>query len=290
MYLIILFTYILILTINLCIKNIRDMKALEENVRLIQQDQKKYKPSLKKHDNKTPTKKRERTRLMSSIINEDVSFRKYHEFDDEPGRDFIRDEHGNVIYGFGYTGAPLLPWSHFGLSPVEFIKFYKTVSKEERQGFIKDYIPQTDEMRYIINLLKSFELSEYSDFSDFSKKEENLLQKLNKFAKECAPRAYHPQLKYLKEIKDDIVNISYQKRWRQVFQKVLNSITTEKIKLVTRCFYCSYNVAEFQTECCEFKRKYICKSCLHQNYFFFDFNHPMFCRFCKNFPYIQLIR
>lgn len=274
MYLIILFTYILILTINLCIKNIRDMKALEENVRIIQEDH-------KKHNNKTPTKKRERTRLISSIINEDVSFRKYHEFDDEPGRDFIRDEHGNVIYGFGYTGAPLLPWCHLGLSPVEFIKFYKSINKEERQGFIKDYNPQTDEMRYIIDLLKSFE---------FSEKEENLLQELNKFAKECAPRAYHPQLKYLKEIKDDIVNISYQKRWRQVFQKVLNSITTDKIKLVTKCFYCSYNVAEFQTECCELKRKYICKSCLHQNYFFFDFNHPMFCRFCKNFPYIQLIR
>ena len=65
MYLIILFTYILILTINLCIKNIRDMKALEENVRIIQEDH-------KKHNNKTPTKKRGRTRLISSIINEDT--------------------------------------------------------------------------------------------------------------------------------------------------------------------------------------------------------------------------
>lgn len=279
MYLIILFTYILIVTINLCIKNIRDMKELEKAT-IIQEDHNKNK-LLKKHE-----KKRERTKTMS-LINNEIPFQKYYEFDNEPGRDFIRDEHGNVIYGFGYTGAPLLPWSHFGISPVEFIKFYKSVSKEERQDFIKHYIPQTYEMCYIINLLKTFELSE---LSELSKNEENLLQELKKFAKECAPRAYHPQLKYLKEIKDDIVNISFKKQWKQEFQKVLTSITTDEIKLTTRCFYCSYNVAEFQTECCELKRKYICKSCLHQNYFFFDFNHPMFCRFCKNFPYIQLIR
>jgi hypothetical protein len=257
------------------------MQALE-NARLIQEEHKK--DIILKTPEKTHEKKRQRTVKMPSIIQEDVPFQKYHEyheFDEEPGRDFIRDEHGNVIYGFGYTGAPLIPWSHFGLSPVEFIKFYKSVNKLERQSFIKDYTTQTDEMKYIIKLLKTFESSESS---------EKLLQELNKLAKECAPRAYHPQLKYLKEIKDDMINISYKKKWRQEFQKVLTSITSEKNNLITRCFYCNYNVAEFQTECCKLKRKHICKSCLQQNYFFFDFNHPMYCRFCRNFPYIQLIR
>jgi hypothetical protein len=287
MYLIILFTYILILTINLCIKNIRDMQKLE-NARLIQEEHKK--DIILKTRDKTPEKKRQRTVKIPSIIQEDVPFQKYHEFDEEPGRDFIRDEHGNVIYGFGYTGAPLIPWSQFGLSPVEFIKFYKSVNKLERQNFIKDYTTQTDEMKYIIKLLKTFESSEFSEFSESFKNEDQLLQELNKLAKECAPRAYHPQLKYLKEIKDDMINISHQKKWRQEFQKVLTSITSDETKLTTRCFYCNHNVVDFQTECCKLQKKYICKSCLQQNYFFFDFNHPIYCRFCRNFPYIQLIR
>jgi len=154
------------------------------------------------------------------------TYRKQYEFDEESGRDFIIDEHGNIIYGFGYIGAPLLPWSNIGLTPVNFIKFY--LSQEKRQSFINNHNSSYNETKYILNLLKTFE-------SNILKDDKKLLQDLNNFAKECAPRAYHPQLKFLKEIKDDMIIYFQQQLWKERFSNVLHSIRSEK--------------------------KYICKSC-----------------------------
>ena len=52
---------------------------------------------------------------------------------------------------------------------------------------------------------------------------------------------------------------------------------------------------EFFLQCCikkEGRLVYLCKPCLQQNYrgMCTDFNHPRQCSFCREFPYIKLIK
>jgi hypothetical protein len=289
MFFTVILIYILIVLVNLCIKNFKEIQQME-NTRLVKEENRKTDHILRSRKiitfQNTPIIRTLDGKDYSELKNTERTYRKQYEFDEEPGRDFIRDDHGNIIYGFGYIGAPLLPWSNIGLTPVSFIKFYLSQNIEQRQSFINNYYYSSNEAKYILNLLKTFEST------DLNKNEEVLLQDLNNFTKECAPLAYHPQLKFLKEIKDDMINYFQQQLWKERFNNVLHSITTDKINLVKRCYYCNDNIAEFKTKCCKSKKKYICKICLQENYtgLRYDPRHQVYCPFCKNKPYIQLIR
>lgn len=51
---------------------------------------------------------------------------------EEPGNDFMYDEHGNINYGKNYIGAKRLPISSRGINCKTFLKNYLTFSKQIR--------------------------------------------------------------------------------------------------------------------------------------------------------------
>lgn len=116
---------------------------------------------------------------------------KRYEFYPERGMDFIYDEHGNVIYGFGFSGAPRLPRKNMGMNVDDFINNYIKVKKYIRKNFL-DTLEKADnkpEEKLIIAALKSYEYTNSMD---------ELTAKLNEIAvKHVDPRVYcYPQLKF----------------------------------------------------------------------------------------------
>jgi hypothetical protein len=116
---------------------------------------------------------------------------KKYEFHPERAMDFIYDEHGNVIYGFGFSGAPRLPRKNMGMNVDDFAGNYIKVKKYIRKNFLLtlEKTDTTKEEKLIIIALKSYEDNNSMD---------ELITKLNDIAvKHVDPRVYcYPQLKY----------------------------------------------------------------------------------------------
>jgi hypothetical protein len=116
---------------------------------------------------------------------------KKYEFHPERAMDFIYDEHGNVIYGFGFSGAPRLPRKNMGMNVDDFVGNYIKVKKYIRKNFLLtlEKTDTTKEEKLIIIVLKSYEDNNSMD---------ELITKLNGIAvKHVDPRVYcYPQLKY----------------------------------------------------------------------------------------------
>ena len=75
---------------------------------------------------------------------------KDYDYDSEPGRDFTYDDHGNVIYGRGYIGAPRLPCRSLGLDSRDFVDKYIKINEEIRYvssdyNSVINYIRETHE-------------------------------------------------------------------------------------------------------------------------------------------------
>ena len=64
-------------------------------------------------------------------------FTREYDYDPEPGNDFTYDEHGNVIYGIGFVGAPRRPYYVLGLNVDDFIGSYLQIDKRIRQTFFE---------------------------------------------------------------------------------------------------------------------------------------------------------
>lgn len=244
MIIIFILTYILVILINLCIKNLKDLKQLE-NAILVQE-----------------------TNEKDINVKNIEKIREKYELGDVSEKDLIYDDQGNFLS----DGK--------GISVNDFLVFYLSLSKTVRESFVRSYNSNLLEITTIINILKHFEKS------DISKKE--LYDNLKNFAKECSLRACHNQLSYFIEIKKEL-NMQI---WKHNFNQVIQSIKKNKVKLHIKCYYCNYDNAVFKTSCCGDKKKHICTSCLQQNYqgLNFDKYHPVYCPFCNNKPFIELVR
>lgn len=189
-----------------------------------------------------------------------------YEFNIEPGNDYIIDQHGNIIYGDGYIGAYILPKSG-GIKTRDFLDFYFTINEHTRKMLLQT-LPRKQidpNIEFIVSILEKYENKKFST--------KELTTHLLNFAKECVPRVGEDaQLSYFKTLKD---------RFMRVLKK------EGKIP----CYYCVENYSVFQTGCC-FEKKYMCKSCLHQNYRGMrqDKHYAVYCPFCDREPYIQLVK
>lgn len=134
--------------------------------------------------------------------------RNYNEQNDEtkedipPGRRFHVDEHGNIVYDFGFSGAPLLPYRNLGLSASEFTQRYINIPKEKRFSFFNNVLRDSEREKLVdvVNVLIDYEyMSPDIDHSD------KLIQMLNKFIKTTLQlRDNHLQYKYLRKIANKI--------------------------------------------------------------------------------------
>lgn len=93
-----------------------------------------------------------------------INYRKYYDYDPEPGNDFTYDEHGNVIYGIGFCGAPRQPFYMYGMSPNKFIEKYTSVDKKYRKRFLenldRNFYQVCPEVIIICDFCKDFERNE----------------------------------------------------------------------------------------------------------------------------------
>lgn len=65
-----------------------------------------------------------------------ADFNEYNDYDEEPGNDWTYDEHGNVIYGKGFVGAPRRPASHIALTCNQFLRKYMVFDKKTRLAIL----------------------------------------------------------------------------------------------------------------------------------------------------------
>lgn len=123
-----------------------------------------------------------------------LNFRDY-DYDPEPGNDFTYDDHGNVIYGRGFVGAPRLPFKQYGMNVKDFIQEYIKIEQEIRTRFFKN--PESnlcDEMKVLSTILTIYEQDRDKDKLEIN---------LNKFVRYClqSERNFsYPQLKYFREM------------------------------------------------------------------------------------------
>lgn len=139
---------------------------------------------------------------------QEIMRRKYYkeineEKDDRPpGRKFHIDEHGNIIYEFGFSGAPLLPYRNLGLSASEFVKKYINIPKSKRFTYLNDVLKNIEHEKLVdvVNVLIDYEhISPDTDHSD------KIINMLNKFIKNTLElRDNHLQYKYLLKLANKI--------------------------------------------------------------------------------------
>ena len=145
-----------------------------------------------------------------------INYRRNYDYDPEPGNDFTYDEHGNVIYGIGFCGAPRLPFYMYGMSPNKFIEKYTSVDKKYRKRFLenldRNFYQVCPEVIIICDFCKDFENNEDKEY---------LIIHLNRFAKNYLPRqVYGNQLKFFK----DIIELLYIEQSKNGFKRVLDDI------------------------------------------------------------------
>ncbi len=130
-------------------------------------------------------------------------FGREYDYDPEPGNDFTYDEHGNVIYGIGFIGAPRIPMRQYGLNVDDFIKEYLKIDKNVRLSFLnKPSDNYTDRIRNLVVILKHYEENQDNQIF-FNSLEMYVADNLPNFR-----RFYDPQLKYFWEMLDLIKNLS----------------------------------------------------------------------------------
>lgn len=63
----------------------------------------------------------------------------HYEYSEEAGNDFTYDDHGNVLYGKGFVGAPRLPFKGVAINSNRFIQVYMSFDKKLRQDLLKNF-------------------------------------------------------------------------------------------------------------------------------------------------------
>jgi hypothetical protein len=176
-------------------------------------------------------------------------FKREYDYDPEPGMDFTHDEHGNIFYGRGFSGAPRLPYRNLGMDAKEFVEKYEKIDKKYRLEFLND---DRSNISYEFNMI-IFYLENYEKDQD----KNTLIKKLSEIAKKFIPdRSYSYQLKYFLEIYKMIENLMNEKthlpipnldqfldstisrqsilRYEDIHKKfMIEETTKEKIKYIT---------------------------------------------------------
>lgn len=150
-------------------------------------------------------------------------YKRQFDFDEEPGRDYKIDEHGNIVYGCGYVGAPILPRRNLGICPKEFCKEYVFIKKTNRFKIFTKVLKNTscEYIKELIDLLIDYEKTT----PDFDKPE-SLISILERHVKtqldKAFPRSYYTycQYKYLKQL-SEIMSLESK---RAMFNDVLKQI------------------------------------------------------------------
>lgn len=102
------------------------------------------------------------------------NFEKDFTYDREPGNDFTYDNHGNVIYGKGFIGAPRLPLKQFGINVSSFLNVYLSFNKNIRLNVLKKLQKhKNSEIRTIRKILVIYD--------DLKKNKKELENKLNNY-------------------------------------------------------------------------------------------------------------
>lgn len=113
------------------------------------------------------------------------------------GLDFTYDEHGNVIYGSEFCGAPILPSKRYGLTVKDFINKYFDINTEIRLKFFKEHPNNlSEDIKTLINILKKYENNK-----------NELIIKLNKFVNDYYPNTetvFNIQIKYFMEYLNEL--------------------------------------------------------------------------------------
>jgi hypothetical protein len=133
---------------------------------------------------------------------------------ENPGLRYQIDEHGNVHYLQGYSGAPLLPRKNMGINAIVFVSTYTNITKFMRPYYLYNIEVKNKlygEYSEILEILKNYE--EYITIYDNKKllfrvmcfyANKTIYQKRNN---------YYVQNKYFKEIlemlKEEEENMSY---------------------------------------------------------------------------------
>ncbi len=144
--------------------------------------------------------------LANARINENKE--DYDEFDIEneipPGRRFHNDEHGNIIYHYRFSGAPILPYRMLGLCAHDFVKKYKTIPKIKRLAFINRVLKYNKHEK-IVQILDV--LIDYEHVYPDNDNDEKLIHILNEIVKKnILNQRFHGtiQYKYFRIIADKI--------------------------------------------------------------------------------------
>jgi hypothetical protein len=130
-------------------------------------------------------------------------FTREYDYDPEPGNDFTYDEHGNIIYGIGFIGAPRIPMRQYGLNVDDFIEEYLKIDKNIRLSFLdKPFDNYSDRIKNLIGILRHYE-QDKDNKTFFNSLEMYVADNLPNFR-----MLYEPQLKYFWEMLDLIKNLS----------------------------------------------------------------------------------
>ncbi len=130
-------------------------------------------------------------------------FTREYDYDHEPGNDFTYDEHGNIIYGIGFIGAPRIPMRQYGLNVDDFIEEYLKIDKNIRLSFLdKPSDNYSDRIKNLIGILRHYE-QDKDNKTFFNSLEMYVADNLPNFR-----MLYEPQLKYFWEMLYLIKNLS----------------------------------------------------------------------------------
>ena len=98
--------------------------------------------------------------------NKEIREQNRNDPDLETGNDFSYDEHGNVIYGENYIGAPRLPNTSRGLNYTNFKKMYFSFNKSIRTKTIHKLKENIDVNHYLFSLVDILSYYENDDISN----------------------------------------------------------------------------------------------------------------------------